>query len=40
VVAGNPKEQMETLMALGVKDFVHVGVNAVEVLSRWQEALV
>jgi methylmalonyl-CoA mutase len=39
VVAGNPKEQMETLMALGVKDFVHVGVNAVEVLSRWQEAL-
>jgi methylmalonyl-CoA mutase len=39
VVAGNPKEQMETLMALGVKDFLHVGVNAIEVLSRWQEAL-
>ena len=39
VVAGNPKEQIETLKALGVKDFVYLGVNAVEVLSRWQEAL-
>jgi methylmalonyl-CoA mutase len=38
-VAGNPKEQIETLKALGVKDFVYLGVNAVEVLSRWQEAL-
>ena len=39
VVAGNPKEQIETLKALGVRDFVYLGVNAVEVLSRWQEAL-
>ncbi len=39
VIAGNPKEQIEALKALGVKDFVYVGVNAVEVLSRWQEAL-
>jgi methylmalonyl-CoA mutase len=39
VVAGNPKEQIETLKSLGVKDFVYVGVDAVEVLSRWQEAL-
>jgi methylmalonyl-CoA mutase len=39
VVAGNPKEQIETLKSLGVKDFVYMGVNAVEVLSRWQEAL-
>ena len=38
LVAGNPKEQIEVLKALGVKDFVYVGVNAVEVLSRWQEA--
>jgi methylmalonyl-CoA mutase len=38
-VAGNPKEQIETLKSLGVKDFVYTGVNAVEVLSRWQEAL-
>ncbi len=40
VIAGNPKEQTEALKAIGVKDFVYVGVNAVEVLSRWQEALV
>jgi methylmalonyl-CoA mutase len=39
VVAGNPIEQIETLKSLGVKDFVYVGVNAVEVLSRWQGAL-
>jgi len=39
VVAGNPKEHIETLRALGVRDFVYLGVNAVEVLSRWQEAL-
>jgi methylmalonyl-CoA mutase len=39
LVAGNPKEQIEALKALGVKDFVYVGVNAVEVLVRWQEAL-
>jgi methylmalonyl-CoA mutase len=40
VVAGNPREQVEALKAIGVKDFVYVGVNAVEVLSRWQEARV
>ena len=40
LVAGNPKEQIDLLRAAGVKDFVYVGVNAVEVLSRWQEALV
>jgi methylmalonyl-CoA mutase cobalamin-binding subunit len=39
VVAGDPKEQIEMLKSLGVKDFVYMGVNAVEVLSRWQEAL-
>ena len=39
IVAGNPKEQIEALRAAGVKDFVYVGVNAVEVLSKWQEAL-
>ncbi len=39
VVAGNPKEQVEALRAAGIKDFIYVGVNAVEVLSRWQEAL-
>ncbi len=39
LVAGNPKEQIEALKDAGVKDFVYVGVNAVEVLSKWQEAL-
>ena len=39
LVAGNPKEQIESLRAAGVRDFVYVGVNAVEVLSKWQEAL-
>jgi methylmalonyl-CoA mutase len=39
VVAGNPKEQIEALKAAGIKDFIYVGVNAVEILSRWQEAL-
>ena len=39
LVAGNPKDQIEALRAAGVKDFVYVGVNAVEFLSKWQEAL-
>ncbi len=39
LVAGNPKEQIEALRAAGVKDFLYVGVNAVELLKRWQEAL-
>lgn len=39
IVAGNPKDHIEALKAAGVKDFVYVGVNAVEVLSKWQEAL-
>ena len=40
LVAGNPKEQIEALHAVGVKDFVYLGVNAVEVLARWQKVLV
>jgi methylmalonyl-CoA mutase len=39
LVAGNPKDQIEALKAAGVKDFVYVGVNAIEVLSKWQEVL-
>jgi methylmalonyl-CoA mutase len=39
LVTGNPKEQIEALRAAGVKDFLYVGVNAVELLERWQEAL-
>ncbi len=39
IVAGNPKEHIEALRAAGIKDFIYMGVNAVELLSRWQEAL-
>ncbi len=39
IVAGNPIEQIPALRAAGVKDFVHAGMDAVEFLSRWQQAL-
>lgn len=39
LVAGNPKEQIEALKAAGIRDFIYLGMNAVETLSRWQEAL-
>jgi methylmalonyl-CoA mutase len=39
IVAGNPKEQIAALRAAGVKDFAWLGMDAVEFLSRWQEAL-
>ena len=39
VVAGNPKDDIEALKAAGVRDFIYLGMNAVETLSRWQKAL-
>jgi methylmalonyl-CoA mutase len=39
IVAGNPKDQIAALRAAGVKDFAYQGMDAVEFLSRWQEAL-
>jgi methylmalonyl-CoA mutase len=39
IVAGNPKDQLAALRAAGVKDFAYLGMDAVEFLSRWQEAL-
>jgi methylmalonyl-CoA mutase len=39
LVAGNPKEQIDTLRAAGVKDFVYLGMDALNFLSKWQEAL-
>ncbi len=39
LVAGNPRDQTDALRAAGVRDFVYAGVNAVEVLSKWQEDL-
>jgi methylmalonyl-CoA mutase len=40
LLAGNPKDQIEALRAAGVQDFIYVGVNAVELLTRWQGVLV
>jgi methylmalonyl-CoA mutase len=39
LVAGNPKDEIEALKAAGIRDFIYLGMNAVETLSRWQEAL-
>lgn len=39
IVAGNPKEQIPSLRAAGVQDFVYSGMDAVEFLSRWQGVL-
>jgi methylmalonyl-CoA mutase len=39
IVAGNPKEQIEALTAAGVQGFVHVGSDAVETLTHWQDRL-
>jgi methylmalonyl-CoA mutase len=39
VVAGNPKEQVDALQEAGVQGFVHVGSDAVETLTDWQDRL-
>ncbi len=39
LIAGNPKDEIEALKAAGIRDFIYLGMNAVETLSRWQEAL-
>jgi methylmalonyl-CoA mutase len=39
IVAGDPEDQIAALRAAGVKDFAYQGMDAVEFLSRWQEAL-
>ena len=39
VVAGNPKEQIDALTALGVQGFVHVASDALETLTNWQNRL-
>jgi methylmalonyl-CoA mutase len=39
VVAGNPRDDIEALKAVGIRDFIYLGMNAVETLSRWQKAL-
>jgi len=39
LVAGNPKEQIEALQALGVQDFIHIQSDALETLTNWQNRL-
>jgi methylmalonyl-CoA mutase len=39
VVAGNPKDQIEALKAAGVEGFIHIGSDAVETLTDWQNRL-
>jgi len=39
LVAGNPKEQIEALQAVGVQGFVHIQSDAVQTLTQWQDRL-
>lgn len=39
IVAGNPKDQIEALQAAGVQGFIHMGSDAVAVLTEWQDRL-
>jgi methylmalonyl-CoA mutase len=39
IVAGNPKEQIESLKAAGVQGFIHIASDAVETLTYWQDRL-
>jgi methylmalonyl-CoA mutase len=39
LVAGNPKDQVEALKAAGVQGFIHIGSDAVQTLTEWQNRL-
>jgi len=39
IVAGNPKDQIDALKAAGVEGFIHIGSDAVETLTDWQQRL-
>jgi methylmalonyl-CoA mutase len=39
LVAGNPKDQVETLKTAGVQGFIHIGSDAVQTLTEWQTRL-
>ena len=39
VVAGNPKDQIDALKSVGVEGFVHIGSDAVQTLTEWQNRL-
>ena len=39
VVAGNPKEHVDALMAAGVAGFIHIASDALATLTEWQDRL-
>ncbi len=39
LVAGNPKEQIESLQAAGVQGFIHIFSDAIQTLTQWQDKL-
>jgi len=39
IVAGNPKDQAESLKAAGVAGFIHIQSDAVQTLTEWQKRL-
>jgi methylmalonyl-CoA mutase len=39
IVAGYPKDQIETLQGAGVKGFIHIQSDAVRTLTEWQDRL-
>jgi methylmalonyl-CoA mutase len=39
IVAGNPKDQIDALKAVGVEGFIHIASDAVETLIAWQNRL-
>jgi methylmalonyl-CoA mutase len=39
IVAGNPKDQIDALKAVGVEGFIHIASDAVETLTAWQNRL-
>ena len=39
LVAGHPKGLAEALTPLGVKGFVHAGIDVLETLTQWQDRL-
>ena len=39
LVAGNPKDQIEALTAAGIQGFIHMGSDAVQTLTEWQDKL-
>jgi methylmalonyl-CoA mutase len=39
IIAGNPKEQIDALQALGIQGFVHIQSDALETLTNWQDRM-